>query len=37
MFNCRNPAIKYMNAMGQKNISKKALFNVMSTPPVMNK
>jgi hypothetical protein len=37
MFNCRNPAIKSMNAMGQKNISKTALFNVMSKPPVMNK
>lgn len=32
----RNPAIKAMNEMGQKNISKNALFNVMSTPPVMN-
>ncbi|CAC5395769.1 NAAA [Mytilus coruscus] len=32
----RDPAIKAMNSMGQKSISKKSLFSVMSTPPVMN-
>ncbi|XP_052811050.1 N-acylethanolamine-hydrolyzing acid amidase-like [Mya arenaria] len=33
----RDPAIKAMNAMGRPNISVQNLFNVMSTPPVLNK
>mgnify|MGYP006890262178 CR=1 FL=1 len=33
----RGPAIKAMNTMGRTNISMASLFNVMSTPPVLNK
>lgn len=32
----RDPAIKAMTRMGQSSISVQTLFNVMSTPPVLN-
>lgn len=32
----RNPAIKAMNGMGRANVSVTNLFNVLSTPPVLN-